>query len=486
MDTNERWISSSSQIEGQDAFWASEDFDLEAKVVEKTKEEEMMENQNGLSSSAQNDEQEAILAAANFEEAQTDGLSEVDVIDGKESTGGQIVEISIEESSRVEQTSEEVKKEENVVKMRSSKENPNLEWEIPTVIKENFRPMFMHDKLIYHVDEKIKKQYRLISLDTINPRSYKKAKKDSASEKIFNESIIDCGQITPIVVMKIKAKPDNKGKKQKKNQKQYTYDVLFGAKRVNALIGMGADLVEAVEFICDDEILLEIIKIDEVVVRTELTEIERACLLTKRQRIYEMLHPAATAANQRLKGLNVSDEINSRLKKHESFTEYAVTLTGEHRRVVQLSLQIGKNITEENIELIKGSILENRKNELLSLARLQDKELQTKAIRAVLEGKAKTVQEAVSIYRDDLVILPKVGTPEREPMQLKLDLKNAQIEIETLQKKNVELEEKVKKLETELKVVKKTKGIAVPELTIYPCTEVNTEVIQQEEGDQNE
>ena len=329
--------------------------------------------------------------------------------------------------------------------------NPSLEWKNAIEIQEGFRPAFDHRKLIYETDAKFEQQFRLISISRVNPTSYRKAKRVKAIETVFTDSMIDCGQITPITVIKC-------------NHKKYDYNVLFGANRVNALLNKGEDLVYAIEIKCEDKVLLELIKIDESLVRTELTALERIRLLSKRRSIYEQLYPESTAEKQRQRGLNVSDEKNSRLKKHESFTKNMAMLTGKNRRTIQLALQAGMQISKENLDLIQGSKLEDNNAEIMKLAKIQDPELQTNILQAVLSGQADNIQDGLKLFTEKLILKPSSNTPENKDLSLRHNLKLANFKIKELKKANSELSGKVKQLELKAKNLAFAKIPAIPEL----------------------
>lgn len=301
--------------------------------------------------------------------------------------------------------------------------NQNLKWKYAKEVQESFKPVFNHRQVLFQTDVKFEQQFCLIPISRINPTSYKKAKKIKEIEYVFTKSVLDCGQIVPIAVIR-------------SNHKNYDYNVLFGANRVNALLNKGEDLVYAIEIMCEDKVLLELIKIDESLVRTELTALEQIKLLGKRRSIYEKLYPDSTAEIQRQRGLNVSDEKNSRLKKHESFTKNMAMLTGKSRRAIQLALQAGTQISKENLDLIKGTKLENKNAEIMKLAKIQDSELQTNVLKAVLSGEAEKIEDGLKLFTGKLILKPSIANmSENKDLMLRHNLKLAKYKIKELKKK---------------------------------------------------
>lgn len=481
----------------------SEDFDLEAKVVEKTKEEEMMENQNGLGSLAPNNEQEAILATANSEEAQTDERSEIAEGVAKENVTMENVENDFNFSAELEgllkarqhaddYIQEENKNSENLninpielseieavtAQAKREKRNAmiaeaNLVWENPIGVRDSFQPKTNTNKnLLLKTDPTIDMQYLKVNINTINPASYKKVNLSEEAEEGFLSSVIESGQIVPIGLVK------------SKNYK-FDYDVLFGKKRVNALAQKGEDMVLAIEYKHEDEDSIKLVEINEALIKVDLPYSEKLKLVAQKRKIYEKRYPDATPEQQRKKGLNVSNEMISRLDKSKVFTKELSEIMSVSQRSLQMDNQIKEKITAENHKLIEGSILENKKVELLSIARLKDPVLQEKVIKTVLGNKAKNVKEALSLLAEELMTRPRTNIPLDKTIQLSFDLQSAKSSIRTLEKEKKELSKKVKELEKEVQFLKKQKAPVIPEFTIYPYTDLNKEVIQ-EEGGQNE
>lgn len=136
----------------------------------------------------------------------------------------------------------------------------------------------------------------------------------------------------------------------------------------------------------------ELAELDENLARQELTVLQRAEALARRKELHEILHPESRrgviggkASGARRHGLRTSETI--------SFVRQTARKTHLSPRTVQHEVQIAQAIPEDVRRLLHGSRLENRKVELLRLARLPHDE-QRKVVRRILGGATKSVKAA--------------------------------------------------------------------------------------------
>lgn len=366
-----------------------------------------------------------------------------------------------------EQTVETVKDVPTTEKFRDENKY-KAEWHHPEDILSKVKPPFVHTKVLFETDTRFIKQGRKILISDINPRSYFVALGMSELDEALKMSIDDVGLLSPITVRPFMPKVKN-GKKVKKKD-NYRYTIMDGAARVRALRAKGEELVDAYVIETDDKNLATVMQADLKIVRRELTKLEKITWLKKRKSSYEKLYPETKAESRRQLGLNVSDERISLLKRHESFTKVVSNLTGENVRTVQLYSQVGDLISEELLNLVKGSKIENNFTELRKLAEIKKADLQEKVLDSIINGNAENVNEALGLFTDRVMLIPddvnKVDT---------VSLKNAKAKIKKLEKE-------VSRLKGEIEQMKTIKGENVPALRLYPCTEMNTESIQSEGG----
>lgn len=482
MDTNEKGISPSGQIERQNVLGTSEELAL----IEGN---QVSSSQEFLEEKVEFVEERLQIPNANV------GIE--DVYKPPEVAFAEQMERELVATNhQTEKSGVAIQQKKNVIKENLSSNNiegseePNkklnweyfqkkadLEWENPMGIDANFKPKTNHNmQMLLTTDVKNAQKIVKANLTSINPAGYRNVEMPEVFKNILVNSMVDIGQIALVGFVK------------SKNPKYY-YDVLYGRKRIKALSIKGEDYICGVLYDTDDKDILKTIEIDEQLLKSDLTHAQKCRMIGEKQKIHERRFPSSTAAEQRKKGLkNTSDEIISLLQEYRTFTEEAAELMKVDKRTVQLDSQIARDITESNWELIMGSLLENRKLELIELAKMKDKEIQTMAIKAVLSGQVKKVKDAMGLHPEKLFLAPIASPKSENPKQLTFDLKIAVDKIKELEKLNSKLENKVKELEAELNRVKKLKKPAIPELDLNPYTDTNKDSIQKEEieGGKNE
>ncbi|MEO5363484.1 MAG: ParB N-terminal domain-containing protein [Magnetococcus sp. DMHC-8] len=157
----------------------------------------------------------------------------------------------------------------------------------------------------------------------------------------------------------------------------------LGKTEIPATIGTGSDV---------DQRLAEI---DENLCRAELTHLERAEHLAERKYLYESKHPQTKQGTAGAHATNRLMGHNSDANDIMSFASDTAQKTGANVRNIQREVRRANNISQEIRDSIRdvASIADNSL-ELDALASLDESE-QKAAVRAVLDGKARSIREVV-------------------------------------------------------------------------------------------
>jgi ParB family chromosome partitioning protein len=183
----------------------------------------------------------------------------------------------------------------------------------------------------------------------------------------------------------------------------------------------------------------ELAEIDENLIRAELTEIEKADILSRRKEIFELKYPdtkKSEIVKKNLKQFSTEKEIislsdrtrhsNDLLKiNSKSFAKTTADKIGISSRSILQSIQISKNIAPEIKEKIKDTALADNKTELLMFARIEP-DKQRKVIDIIVD-KNKKVREAIyQVKKEDFKHLAKDA--ELATTQTDLDISSKGIE----------------------------------------------------------
>ncbi|WP_437656674.1 ParB/RepB/Spo0J family partition protein [Sorangium sp. So ce1182] len=168
-----------------------------------------------------------------------------------------------------------------------------------------------------------------------------------------------------------------------------TMELISGLHRLEAFRALGRDEILA-RLIDVTDFQAAMVEIDENLVRIELTALQRAEHIHRRKELYEAMHPEAKHGGA--PGKPGGGKQKSKGERAASFAADTAQKTGLSPRTVQEDVQVAK-LTPEAKSVVKGTPLENKKRELLALARLP-KEKQAMTARAVASAEAATVVEA--------------------------------------------------------------------------------------------
>jgi N6-adenosine-specific RNA methylase IME4 len=140
----------------------------------------------------------------------------------------------------------------------------------------------------------------------------------------------------------------------------------------------------------------ELAEIDENLMRSELTVLERAQKVLRRKELYELKHPESRAYSperQRKRRTGGPDEISS-----PGFSADTASRIGVTARTVQHDVQIAQSLDGAAQRLIAKTPTANNKTDLLLLARMAPAE-QRAVARRIARGTVKGVRDAARVLR---------------------------------------------------------------------------------------
>jgi hypothetical protein len=154
-----------------------------------------------------------------------------------------------------------------------------------------------------------------------------------------------------------------------------------------------------------DTLVMELMTIDENLIRSELHYIERGDQLKRRKEIYEAIHPETKIGNSQGIGMKIAagvDDLGAPGAPRSSFVKDTATKTGLSDRMIKEDVQIASNLTPKAKEIAIEKDL--NKKDMIKLAAIskKDPEKADKIIEAIAEedltfdqAKSKVVAEAV-------------------------------------------------------------------------------------------
>lgn len=182
--------------------------------------------------------------------------------------------------------------------------------------------------------------------------------------------------------------------------------LISGAHRLAAAKSLGWETIEARK-VAIDELHHELIEIDENLIRNELTVLERAEHLERRKAIYEAMHPETKSVTVRGgpgRGKKTDGNIPT-----VSFTVDTASKTGVSRSTVEQEVKIARSIPKKEREALRGTVVEDRKSDLLKLSRMEPTE-RKQVIEKIKAGTARSVKDArKAIHRE-----VKTAGPEQQ------------------------------------------------------------------------
>ncbi len=162
--------------------------------------------------------------------------------------------------------------------------------------------------------------------------------------------------------------------------------LVSGRQRLEAMKRLGYNEVPVV-FREGSQELLDLINLDENLVRKALNKHELAKALTRQKACYEKLNPSAGHGGKREKGAKRAGP--------KSFAEATAEKTGMHKDTVTKLARLGEKVIEMPAAM-EGHPLLNNEKELLALSRLEP-ELQQQVVDVLVADEAQHVDEALGV-----------------------------------------------------------------------------------------
>lgn len=191
-----------------------------------------------------------------------------------------------------------------------------------------------------------------------------------------------------------------------------------------------------------DEIEQELAKIDENMLKNDMTILEEAKFLNRRKEIYEILNPNSKPELQRQKGLNTSADIMTALKKEKTYVKEVFQKIGKSERTVRRYIEIGKNLSADIMTALKDTPTEDNLTDLLILAKLKDETKQKELIEKVKNGEYKSIKAVIKGKRTtktgidvELMDSKNKTVPFAQYYTLELEYKKLKLKYEQLEAK---------------------------------------------------
>jgi ParB-like nuclease domain len=165
------------------------------------------------------------------------------------------------------------------------------------------------------------------------------------------------------------------------------YDLNGGRRRLEAFRHIGRTAIPALVLRLSG-LRAELAQIDENLIRSGLTVLERGEHLARRKEVYEALYPqtrGGVAGGKARQG--AANEIRS-------FADDTARKTGQSPRTIQQDVQIATQLTPQMKEAIRETPIAENKSNLLALARLSRDQQEEVAAR-LISGEATSVREAL-------------------------------------------------------------------------------------------
>ncbi|MGI5818120.1 MAG: DNA methyltransferase [Armatimonadota bacterium] len=188
--------------------------------------------------------------------------------------------------------------------------------------------------------------------------------------------------------------------------------LIAGLHRLEAGKQLGWSTIPA-HIIEGDAEQLELVEIDENLIRAELTVLERAEHLARRRDLYETLYPEATHGHGPGRGNTGPQE-----KRPPGFAKATSSVTGQSTSTIRRHLKIVTDLSSDVRDLIRHTSLSDSLKELRKLSRLPQDEQQRVAER-IGSGEVNRVWEAQKLVRlEDAEAKSEALEPEKQDYQV--------------------------------------------------------------------
>jgi len=167
--------------------------------------------------------------------------------------------------------------------------------------------------------------------------------------------------------------------------------LLAGRHRLEAMRLLGKRVIEA-RVVDLEGLRRQLAEVDENLIRSELSVLERAEHLGRRRLIYEDMHPETVRPKGGRRPGNVV--------LGPTFPDDAAAKVGLTARSVRRDLQIADGICDEARDVLRGTPMADARNELLAISRMAP-DVQLRVAGKLVKGECRTALQAERIARSE-------------------------------------------------------------------------------------
>jgi ParB-like chromosome segregation protein Spo0J len=177
-----------------------------------------------------------------------------------------------------------------------------------------------------------------------------------------------------------------------------------GLHRLEACKSLGWESIPFISLDGLDALRQELVQLDENLIRNEGTQLERSGWLKRRKEIYEELYPETkqySSEKQRKRREKIKEPAADSAAGYEQalgFVRDTAQKTSKAPRTIREDIQIAESLTDKTKELIKGTPVEDKKTDLLKMARMEEEE-QEEIAEIIANGEVNTVKDAKKIAK---------------------------------------------------------------------------------------
>ena len=177
------------------------------------------------------------------------------------------------------------------------------------------------------------------------------------------------------------------------------YRLVSGRNRISAHLKLGRTHIPC-HVVSLDALHAEIAEIDENIIRNELTALASAESFKRRKELHEQLHPETKRGGAPGKAGGGKMAKNPESGHFVvSFLDETAEKTGRGRSTIAESVQIATNLDDDVKHQLQGTPIEDRKTDLLRLARMSQEE-QQEIVTAIVNESCPTVAQATQFLRE--------------------------------------------------------------------------------------
>ncbi len=171
-------------------------------------------------------------------------------------------------------------------------------------------------------------------------------------------------------------------------------ELIAGLHRIKAFEKLGRKTIPVTIF-SHSGLKAELAELDENTARSEFTTLERCEYLKRRKTIYEQLYPGTKNGQAQIAGMNRAKnaETDSTCDNPPSFVKDTADKSGRSETAIKEDIRIAEGIDPEVKEMVKGTKLENKKGDLLKIAKQEPGKQKAAAKEIAKNAKPKEEKE---------------------------------------------------------------------------------------------